>query len=301
MPRFFKQAAVCLLVVVLLLATVACNKTTFTESAYIVEADDLPALMQDPATVVIDARSTEDYAKGHLQGAVSLPPDLLSISDPVPGLIAPAEQVATVLGAHGIRNDSTVYIYDNSAGVYAGRVWWVLKTYGHDQVKVINNGEKAILSAGLPLTQDTPAISPATYQAGSLDTALYSTKEDVQAAIDGSAPAVLLDVRTQAEFDEGAIPTAILYPHTKNLYTDGTFKSGRDIWLDYHDLGLERDDRIILYCKTSFRATQTLLVLKEAGFTNVSVYDGAWVEWSAGSAPVEKPAQAATPTVQSAS
>ncbi|MDD2534140.1 MAG: rhodanese-like domain-containing protein [Eubacteriales bacterium] len=285
MPRILKQATVLILIVVLLLATVACNQTAYTSSANIIEASDLTALMQNPDTVVIDARSAEDYAKGHLTGSICLTPDLLSVNEPVPNLIAPADQVAAVLGEHGIGNQTTVLIYDNNQGVSAGRIWWVLKTYGHAQVKVVNNGEKAILKAGLPMTQDVSPVTAVTYNVGTLNDAIYATQAEVIAAIEGTTPAVILDVRSAEEFAEGAIPAARLYPHTKNLYTDGSFKSSQNIWLDYHDLGLNRDDAIILYCKTSFRASQTMLLLTDTGFTNVQVYDGAWVEWSAEAAP----------------
>ncbi len=291
MHRILKLATILVMATVLLLMTVACTATTYTQNGNIIEAAAITEYVSQPAVVVIDARSAEDYAKGHLKGAVNLTPDLLSVNEPVPNLIAPAEQVAKVLGEFGISNQSTVLIYDNNEGVSAGRIWWVLKAYGHDQVKVINGGEKAVIASGLEMTQEVPAILLATYEAQALNEAIYASKEEVTAVVNGQSQAILLDVRSAAEYAEGAIPSAKLYPHTKNLYTDGTFKSSRDIWLDYHDQKLNRDDAIILYCKTSFRAAQTLLVLTEAGFTNVSVYDGAWVEWTA--APVAEPAEEA--------
>lgn len=299
--RLFKMAASCLLTVVLLLALVACNQTEFKTSAHFVEASDLAGLMKDPLAVVIDARPADTYAKGHLQNAISLPPDLLSVNEPVSGLIASKAQVENVLGKLGINNNAKVYIYDNNGGVSAGRVWWVLKAYGHEAVKVVNNGESAILKAKLPVSADVPAAKSATYTAKALDDSMYASQDEVKDVVNGNKKAVLLDVRSAAEFAEGAIPKAVLYPHTRNLYSDGTFKSSRDTWLDYHDLGLKRDDSIILYCKTSYRATQTMMVLKEAGFTNVQIYDGAWVEWSVGNQPAAKPADAAKPTKQDAS
>ena len=302
MKRTIKRAAICLLAATLLLAVTACNKTEFTDSSLFVEANALTEFMKDPATVVIDARTPEDYSKGHLQGAVNLPPAMLSIHDPVPGLVAPAAHVEAVLGAMGIGNDSPVFVYDNNGGVYAGRIWWVLRYYGHTNVRVVNNGESAIATAGLPLSTEIPVPVATTFTAKAPDASLIATIDEVKAVAEGTAKAVLLDVRTQAEYDEGAIPGAILFPHTKNLYADGTFRSGRDTRLNYHDIGLDPDDAVILYCKTSFRATQTMMVLKEAGFTNVKVYDGAWVEWSAKDMPKEEaPAESAAPTVQDAS
>jgi thiosulfate/3-mercaptopyruvate sulfurtransferase len=302
MKRTIKRAVICLLTVTLLLGLTACNKTEFTDSAFFIEADALAAQMQDAATVVIDARTPEDYYKGHLEGAINLPPALLSVQEPFPGLVAPAEQVQNVLGQHGIGNDTRVFVYDNNGGVYAGRVWWVLRYYGHEAVSVVNGGETAIVKAGLPLSTVIPAPEAKTYVAGGPNASMIATMDEVKAATEGMSTVKLLDVRTQAEYDEGAIPGAILYPHTKNLYTDGTFRSGRDTRLNYADLGLKPDDAIIAYCKTSFRAAQTAIVLAEAGFTNVKVYDGAWVEWSAGDMPKEEaPAASTAPTVQDAS
>jgi thiosulfate/3-mercaptopyruvate sulfurtransferase len=55
--------------------------------------------------------------------------------------------------------------------------------------------------------------------------------------------------------------------------------SSRDLGLFYKEAGIEKDDLIIIYCKSSFRATQTAALLQEAGYENLKVYDGAWLEW----------------------
>lgn len=302
MKRTIKRTVICLVMILMLFGLTACNKTEFTDSTVFIEAEALAARMQEATTVVIDARTPEDYHKGHLQGAINLPPAMLSVQEPFPGLVAPKEQVETVLGQMGVGNDSRIYVYDNNGGVYAGRVWWVLRYYGHDAVQVVNGGDAGIVKAGLPLSTDIPVPAAKTYAAKAPNSAMIATLDEVKRATEGMSNVKILDVRTQAEFDEGAIPGAILYPHTKNLYTDGTFRSGRDTRLNYNDLGLKPNDAIIAYCKTSFRAAQVAAVLQEAGFTNVKLYDGAWVEWSAKDLPKEEaPAASAAPSVQDAS
>jgi len=285
----------------LLLSLTACVRTAYTDSDRIIEANALSEMMTDSNVVIIDARSTEDYNKGHLEGAIHLPPSELTVSEPVSGLIAPKEQVEQVLSANGIGNDTTVVVYDNAKGVYSGRVWWVLKVYGHDKVFVVNNGEAAIVAEGLKLTLDIPEVTPVTYTAQAQNTEMIASIEEVMAIADGSVEGCIVDVRSQAEFDEGAIPTAILHPHTKNLYSDGTFRSAKDIYLDYNDLGLSKDEPIILYCKSSFRATQTVLLMEEAGYNNVKVYDGAWLEWSTKDMPKAEKVETTTPSSQDAS
>jgi thiosulfate/3-mercaptopyruvate sulfurtransferase len=291
---------ICLLLSLILVLS-GCNKTDYVESTGVIEAEALSELEAEGSVIIIDARTQEEYDKGHLVGAINLPPSELTISEPVAGLLAPKEMVETVLGDHGISQDSKVVIYDNAEGVYASRVWWVLKIYGHKDVKVVNNGEAAILANGLELTLDVPTITPTTYTATELDQSMIADVEEVKAMAEGTIEGCIVDVRSQAEYDEGAIPTAILYPHTKNLYQDGTFRSARDISLDYTDLGLKKDEPIILYCKTSFRATQTALLLNEAGFSNVKVYDGAWMEWSTKDMPTEEKVEDTKPSTQDAS
>jgi thiosulfate/3-mercaptopyruvate sulfurtransferase len=290
------------LVIVFVLLFTSCNNTSYKGSNNIVEPSEIADAMKDNNIIVIDARTQEDYNKGHLKGAISLNPSELTVSEPVKGMLAPKEQVEKVLSEKGISNDSTVYIYDNSGGVYSGRVWWVLKVYGHSNVKVINNGQKGLELAKLEMSLDVPKVSPTNYKTKNANDEMIATKDYVQkVAEDENSREKIIDVRSRAEYDEGAIPKAILYPHTKNLYSDGTFKSARDTYLFYHDLGLKKDDTIILYCKSSFRATQAAIVLDEAGFENVKIYDGAWLEWSAGDMPTKPKEEKIVPNAGDAS
>jgi len=285
------------LIAVLLLSLVGCNTTEFKESDRIIEASEIATLLDDSTTVIIDARSSDEYEKGHLVGSINLPASKLTISDPVSGTIAPKEQVEEVLGANGISEDTNVIIYDNSGGVYSSRVWWVFKVYGHENVRVINNGQAGIVLEKLELTLEVPEVEATTYTASDMDTSMIATIDNVKSVVDGNTEACIIDVRSLAEYDEGAIPGAVLYPHTKNLYSDGTFRSARDTYLNYNDLGIKKDETVILYCKSSFRATQTTLLLMEAGYENVKVYDGAWLEWSTKDMPKEeKTEEKATPS-----
>jgi len=230
--------------------------------------------------IVIDAREAEAYAKGHLKGAINLTPAELSVGTPVPGLLAPKSQIESVLSAKGISNDSIIYVYDDNGGVYSGRVWWVLKVYGHENVMMVNGGSKALVKEKLELSADATVLPATTYVAEEADTSMIATFEEVKSLsetpVEGT---ILVDVRSQAEYDAGFIPTAVLYPHTRNLYSDGTFMSSRDLSLFYKDAGITKDETLILYCKTSFRATQAAALLQEAGYTKIKIYDGAWVEW----------------------
>lgn len=301
-----RQRGVLIAVITVMLVIAGCTvDTSYNDAINIIEPEQVIAEMANGNVVLVDARNAERYNVGHAEGAINLSPDLLNGDGPVKAMLAEKEKVEAVLGAYGISNDSAVYIYDENSGVYAGRVWWSLKVYGHENVKIINGGTDGLLAAGINATAELPTVEAKEYTAKALDTSLYATLEDVQAAIEDDSIKII-DVRSRQEFDEGAIPTAILYSHSNNCYADGTFKSAEAIYMNYHDLEyldqrLEREDEIILYCKSSFRATQTLALLQEAGFENVKVYDGAWLEWQVKDMPAAEPETPAQPTTQDAS
>ena len=291
------------LAMTMIFALVACSPndvpTDYLDSNNVVEASQVKELLSDSKTVVIDARSEEEYNKGHLKGAINLEQSALAVNEPVPALMAPKEQVEEVLSAHGISNDSNVYIYDNKNGIYATRIWWILKVYGHDNVKVINGGESAIIKEmSGDLTAEPTVLTPTTYTAKEADLSTYASIDDVLAVVENeNSDVCIIDVRSAAEYAEGTIPGATLYTHTLNSNEDGTFKSPWEIYLDYEDKGFERDEEIYLFCKSSVRATQTLMLLEEAGYKNVKVYDGAWLEWSEKDVPkVEKTEEIVTPS-----
>ncbi len=297
-----RSLAAILVLVVALIVTGCVSQTTYEDASNIIEPKTVGEIMKASNVIVVDARDSESFERGHLDGAINLPPSLLTISEPVGGLVASKEVFEQVMADHGIGNESSVFVYDDKGGVYASRLWWVMKLYGHEDVRVINQGgARGLELSGLSMSAANPVIIPATYVAKNADSTMLASLDEVMAIANGESNARLIDVRSRAEFDEGAIPGAKLYAHTENLYPDGSFKSGRTIELNYKDLGFEKDDEIVLYCKSSFRATQTAALLLEAGYSNVRVYDGAWLEWQNQGMPSEEKTPEVVPTEQDAS
>ncbi|MBW8383195.1 MAG: sulfurtransferase, partial [Youngiibacter sp.] len=217
MAKKHKAVRIVFLALVLMFSLSACSvDTTYPGTKNIVEASQVGKdYLAGGKVVVIDAREPEAYAKGHLKGAISLTPTELSVSTPVPGLIAPKSQIESILSAKGIANDSIIYVYDDNGGVYSGRVWWVLKVYGHENVMIINGGSKALVNAKLELSADPVNLPATTYTAKDADTSMIASFEDVKALAETPVKGtVIVDVRSQAEYDAGYIPTAVLYPHT---------------------------------------------------------------------------------------
>lgn len=279
--RNFRIVAFFMMILLVVSLTGCMTDTSYPGTLNIVEASQVIESANSPGVIVIDARGQEAYDKGHLKGAICLSPDELVVEAPVPKTLVDQATFESILSKHGISNDSVVYIYDDNGGVSAGRIWWTLRVYGHTSVMIVNGGASELVKAKAELTVEPTVLPETSYTASVLDTSQVASFEEVKAVTeDAQSKVKLLDVRSSAEFAEGHIPGAILYPHTQNLYKDGTFMSSRDLKLFYQDAGFSVDDEIILYCKSSYRATQAVALLEEAGFKNLKVYDGAWIEWS---------------------
>lgn len=300
--RNLGKISVFAMLLVMALVLTSCVNTSYDGSLNIAEASVLEEFYLTGDEVILDARSLEDYEKGHLRNAVSLPASELVIDKPVAGTLAPKARVESELEERGITNDSVIYVYDSNGGVYASRVWWTLKVYGHENVYVVNGGADAIVDLGLELTKEVPDRAKSEYTASEADESMIADYDYVKSVSEDEESSVkIIDVRSIAEYEQGNIKGSILYPHTDNLYSDGTFKSARDTYLFYSDKGIKRDDEIILYCKTSFRAAQTLAVLQEAGYENVKVFDGAYLLWESEGGPVETEEDNAPVTTQDGS
>lgn len=271
-----------ILSLLLVFALTSCaNDTSYPGTMNVVEASKvIEDLASGTDVILVDARGEEAYDKGHVEGAICLSPTELVSDGPVPMTLASKEQVENVLSEKGISNNSLIYVYDDNQGVSAGRIWWTLKVFGHEKVMIVNGGSAALVEAKAPLTLEEPKLTKTAYVAKDANQSMVVSYDEVaelaENPVDG---VVILDVRSLAEYQAGYIQGAVLYPHTKNLYKDGTFMSSRDLGLFYKEAGLNKEDTIIVYCKSSFRATQTVALLQEAGYENLKVYDGAWLEW----------------------
>ena len=237
----------------------------------------------DEGAILVDARKFFDYRKGHAPGAVNIPRADIIVNQPHVNLLAPAEQIEKIMSSRGISNSDLLLIYDDNNNIDSARLWWTLKIYGHHRVKVISGGFKALKDAGIKMTADVPAIKETVFKASSLDNEFIATRNEVKRQVDDQKEnTVIIDVRTKDELNqEGTIPGSILIDYAGNNFKDGTYKPIQQIRIMYLENGIDYDKNMILFGKTSIRGAQAYLALYNAGFRNLKLYDGAWVEWLA--------------------
>ena len=252
--------------------------------------------LDHPSLRVVDARwslagppGREQYATGHVPGAVFIDPDTeLSSPGEGPGRhpVPAAAKLARVLGECGIGDEHVVVAYDDAGGSIASRLWWLYRHFGHDgRAAVLDGGIGAWTDAGLPLTTAVPAHGVATWTPGEPLDDLVGTDE-VVGLLEG--PTLVLDARAGERYRgetepidpaAGHIPGAVSAPFSDNLGPDGRFRDPDDLRARYDALGAgERP--VVAYCGSSLTATHDLLALELAGLGDARLYEGSWSHWS---------------------
>jgi thiosulfate/3-mercaptopyruvate sulfurtransferase len=244
------------------------------------------ALKGDRKPLVIDVRAAEDFARGHIPGAIHL--DLWGLSlidtDPAP-LKAFMWIIDHLFNLRGVSASAPVVVYEENSGMRAARAFWFLEYFGHQHAQVLDGGFAAWTQAGMPVTQET-APPPKSTWTGTPRPDTVATWRDVRDRL-GRAGTVIIDTRSDGEYSGkmvrakrgGKIPGAVHVEWTRNLGNDGAFKPADDLRKMYEAAGVTPDKEVITYCQGGYRAAHGYLALRLLGYPRVRNYTGSWKEW----------------------
>jgi len=271
-----------LLSLLLIAGLTACSSfASKQEGNEIITAKEAIDMVNNGEAILVDAQNSEGYMFQHIDNAISISRSDITISEPVSNMLAPKETIQAVLEDRGITNDDTLVVYDSNNNMDSARLWWTLKVYGFDNVKVVSGGKAAMLEAGAVNGKNVLELEKSTVTLTDADTSMIATMDDVLDQVNDPEMSVrLIDTRSLEEYEEGTIPSSTRIEYLENNNEDGTYKTVTEIQTKYLDQGIIPETEAILYCKTSIRGAQTYLALYNAGYTNLKLYDGAWVEWS---------------------
>ncbi|MCC5928748.1 MAG: sulfurtransferase [Cyclobacteriaceae bacterium] len=261
----------------------------------IISATELSTKLGNSNLVIVDTRfklgnpeyGIMEYGKGHIPGAIyldlekdlSAPLQQHGGRHPLPGLDA----LLHIVENTGIQNSSHVVIYDDAAGMYAGRFWWLLKYAGHSDAQVLDGGWQEWNKLELPLDQRIPLVEKTKYIPDIKHDMLVSMQyvrekmsHNGTVLIDARAPDRYLGLHEPIDPKAGHIPGAINKPFSENLQ-DGKFKTASALYQQYKDL--ESTSEIIMYCGSGVSAVHNIIALDEAGIGQVKLYAGSWSDW----------------------
>ncbi len=255
----------------------------------------------DSGLVLVDVRSDlkdpawgrARYVEGHLPGAVFADTDR-DLSAPKTGTngrhpLPTVERMAEVFGRLAIGPDSVVVAYDHVSGLFAARLWWMLRYLGHGQVAVLDGGMDAWKQAGGSLVPGEETRTPRHFTPKPQPGMALGVAE-VEAGLAGDAH-LLVDarepIRWRGEHEPidpvaGRIPGARNHLWKANLGPGGRFRSPEDLREILGALTGDRAGRrIVCYCGSGLSAAHDALALELAGIEDVAVYSGSWSEWCA--------------------
>jgi thiosulfate/3-mercaptopyruvate sulfurtransferase len=246
--------------------------------------------MDDDSVLVVDLRKEEDYAAGHIPGAIQLTPNTTFQAevDGVPGMLPSADAVAASLTAMGATPDTTIVFYDGIGSLWASRAIWVLAVYGHEDTRALDGAWGLWESEGHEVSTDsvTPASSKYAFS-GSPNSQLIASWQEIVASIDD--PSVLVcDTRGPEEYagrdvraDRGGhIPESVNVNWNRSIDEQGRFLPAAELKALYEGEGVAAGKTVYTLCQTAVRATHTWFVLSDLlGMDDVRVYDGSWVEY----------------------
>jgi thiosulfate/3-mercaptopyruvate sulfurtransferase len=263
-------------------------------------ADERWAIVDCRFDLTHPAQGEQLYLEAHIPGAryAHLDRDLSGAKTGSTGRhpLPTAEQMRERFGALGIGPDTQVVAYDADSGMYAARLWWMLRFMGHDASAVLDGGLARWTREGHAVRGGHEQWRPTSFVGAPRE----SWRLDAEAVLRGlNDPArILVDARAEARFrgDEepldqkaGHIPGARNFFFQSNLAGDKTFRTPeqlRDQWRVL--LGGAEPSQVVMYCGSGVTACHNLLALEHAGLSGARIYPGSWSEWSSDPArPIE--------------
>ena len=219
------------------------SRLTRAENSPLVSARELSDIIGRPRVRVFDVRgrwgqpaSYDEYLAGHIPGAAFLDWTKTFVEQDVPISLASvcgAEAARRSFADLGIDRGDTVVVYDDYHHMLAGRVWWAMRHWGFEDVRVLDGGWKGWTSLGLPVSVETPDTKPrGNFEPRAADDAICVGVEEIVAE---AGTACLLDARgakgyagTPGDPRSGHIPGAINLPYSEALDKDTGLFLGHD-------------------------------------------------------------------------
>ncbi|MER5649913.1 sulfurtransferase [Streptosporangium sp. NPDC002524] len=232
----------------------------------------------------------DSYREGHIPGAVFCDLETDLAAHPGPGgeggrhPLPSAEAFQEAMRRLGVSGSRTVVVYDGAdSTAAAARAWWLLRYFGHPDVRVLDGGLRAWVSEGLPVSTEEGRPEPGDFEARPGGMPVLDAARAGELAADG----VLLDARAAERYRgevepidpvAGHVPGAVSAPTGENVDPSGRFHLPDFLRERFNTLGVVPGVEVGAYCGSGVTAAHEVLALEVAGIP-AALYVGSWSDW----------------------
>lgn len=242
------------------------------------------------------------YDEGHIPGAVhvSIDDDLTADEGPGRHPMPSRDEIAWRLGALGIGNRNFVVAYDDAGGSVAARLWWMLRSIGHERIGVLNGGIQAWVESGGALSTEVPVWEPAELEIGepypTIDREALASALGSVTVVDARATERYTGRAEPVDAAAGHIPTAVNLAYDHNLDDRGRFLPAGALQTRYEAAGVTAGSDTVVYCGSGVTACHDILAMEVAGLGTATLYPGSWSDWSSSGGEVATGAEPGVPS-----
>jgi thiosulfate/3-mercaptopyruvate sulfurtransferase len=248
-------------------------KTSDLRLPIVCDADTLRSLLRKKAVRVVDVRKADDYGKGHIPTAVSLPLARVLENDT-------PEKINDILEEIGVTDGMPVVVYDDTFGALAARVAWTFQYVGHTNTALLEMTFKQWKELGLE-TEKQARTFPRTEHPLDINAGIHADAKYVESAKSQEGK-LLVDSRERLNFLTEHIPGAKNIPYTMVGSNGSILRKADELKRMMENRGISNDSEIITYCgSVGTLSGLTYYALKLAGFSNVKLYPKSFKEWKA--------------------
>ena len=251
----------------------------------LVSKDWLQKNLSNPNLVILDTRPKTMYLYGHLPNSQNLTVEQIIKFDKFGSNLVPdSDYASSIFGSLGIDNTKTVLIVGDSIDPSATRIAWTLLYFGHEKTFLLDSNISELKPQGFEFTK-IPSKPIRRIFTPKVNTKIRIESKYLHENLSRFA---ILDARTPQEYMMGHIPKSKLIPFTEGIGVNGKFFQEKDsLEKIFLDKKISKNSEIVCYCMHGHRASSLFFQLLEAGFENVKLYDGSFVEWHGRGLPLE--------------
>src|SRR5271170_4273937 len=259
---------------------------------------DLAAELGDSGLGVIDASwhlpaagriGASEFLAGHIPGAVFFDIDTIAdLEQGLPHMLPKPEALAKAMSAVGLGDGMRFVVYDVLGLYAAARVWWTLRAYGVEEVRILEGGLPKWLKEGRQVEKGAARASPPRSFTPRLDESFVASLDEVREAL-ASGSTQVVDARPAERFHGqtpeprpgvkgGHMPGSLNLPFV-DIVEHGRLKAPDALKAEFAAHGVDLRKPIITTCGSGVTAAILALAVEEAGGKVEGLYDGSWAEW----------------------